>query len=167
MSPPPFVDAAAVPSLEPDAGPYPHVFVYGTLRQGERNDIAQAARSLGLAPPPCLGTCWVHGELVDLGTYPGLVWASADNPAGHAVLGEVYAINSRLEAKLDEIESVYPAGQGGSGNEYAKHRVHTPWGDALVYVLAPEVARGKVRLRGGDWVAYRRAIAPDAGSNLG
>jgi gamma-glutamylcyclotransferase (GGCT)/AIG2-like uncharacterized protein YtfP len=129
------------------------VLVYGTLRAGERNDIAKAAASVGLAVPACVGTCWVRGHLHDLGRYPGLVWA-ADGPP---VVAEVYPLLPRLEAKLDEIESLDPAAQGGASDEYAKHRVLTPWGEALVYLMNPRYAKGHPAITGGDWVAYRRA----------
>lgn len=144
---------AATPSLQPDAGSFDLVFVYGTLRAGERNDIALAARSVGLDPPPCLGRCQMLGRMHDLGSYPGVVFQAN----GGAVLGEVYPLSAALERKLDEIESLYPLAVGGASDEYAKHRVDTPWGEALVYLLNPSYAEGRPVITGGDWVSYRLA----------
>ncbi len=145
-------ELAALPDPTPWPGPYERVLVYGTLRAGERNDIALAAASVWVDAPVPLGTCWVRGHLYDLGRYPGLVWHADGMP----VLGEVYPINPRLELKLDEIESLYPAAQGGASDEYAKHRVQTPWGEALVYLMNPRYTLGRVPIATGDWVRHRQ-----------
>lgn len=49
------------------------VFVYGTLRAGEVNDIREAAARNEIAEPNLLGTATVRGHLFDFGSYPGLV----------------------------------------------------------------------------------------------
>jgi gamma-glutamylcyclotransferase (GGCT)/AIG2-like uncharacterized protein YtfP len=43
------------------------VFVYGTLRAGEVNDIRAAATRHGIAPPTLIGTASVRGRLFDFG----------------------------------------------------------------------------------------------------
>ncbi|MFP3186070.1 MAG: gamma-glutamylcyclotransferase family protein, partial [Paraburkholderia sp.] len=48
------------------------VFVYGTLRAGEINDISQAAARHDIAEPTLLGATTVRGYLFDFGAYPGL-----------------------------------------------------------------------------------------------
>jgi gamma-glutamylcyclotransferase (GGCT)/AIG2-like uncharacterized protein YtfP len=76
-----------------------HVFVYGTLRRGDRNDINH------LNPPPqWLGYGTVRGDLFDYGRHPGLVLRD-DGPQ---VLGEVYLCEPALIKVLDEIELNYP-----------------------------------------------------------
>ena len=50
-----------------------HVFVYGTLRAGEANDISVAAARNGIAAPTLVGTASLRGRLFDFGSYPGMV----------------------------------------------------------------------------------------------
>src|SRR5512142_3139353 len=72
------------------------VFVYGTLRRGERNDIAR------YRPPPLfVGPTSIDGCLYDLGAYPGIVLGG-----GGRVVGEVYRITAAVEAALDVLEEV-------------------------------------------------------------
>jgi gamma-glutamylcyclotransferase (GGCT)/AIG2-like uncharacterized protein YtfP len=83
---------------QPVTGPV-HLFVYGTLRRGDRNDITR------LEPAPTLlGFGTVRGRLFDFGNYPGIVLSEA----GEQVLGEVYAAAPALIPVLDEIEMLYP-----------------------------------------------------------
>ncbi|MDH0093042.1 gamma-glutamylcyclotransferase [Achromobacter mucicolens] len=44
-----------------------YVFVYGTLRAGEINDLARAAARRGLPPAIHVGAASVPGMLVDFG----------------------------------------------------------------------------------------------------
>ncbi len=39
-----------------------HVFVYGTLRAGEANDLRVAAAKRGIPEPELLGTAMLHGR---------------------------------------------------------------------------------------------------------
>ena len=107
------------------------VFVYGTLRRGQPNHG-------WLEGAPCLGECRTAPRypLVDLGPYPML-----GRGGRTAVLGEVYAINRRLLARLDVLED-YP-------RDYHRALIATPWGRAWVYLRQrPPAGR---RLSGGDW----------------
>lgn len=122
------------------------VFVYGTLRQGERNDITQ------LKPAPrFVGPASLPGTLYHLGAYPGLRLASA-NAAAVAVVGEVYAIAPALEARLDEIEGILPQG----GGEYARRECLVELAGeqllCLVYEINPERVRDQPVIAHGDWV---------------
>ena len=140
--------------------PTRHVFVYGTLRQGEQRDInllKPAARWVGRAS--------VEGVLYDLGSYPGLVLGIDQHPGQKKVRGEVYQITAELEHLLDEIEGVAPRPSG----EYAKREllVHlTSAGTSdesrlghavpcLVYEVTQERVAGRAVISGGDWVDYR------------
>ena len=78
------------------------VFVYGTLRAGEINDISEAAARHDIAEPTLIGTATVRGRLFDFGAYPGLVLDEAGSP----VRGDVYEIDPDLVAVLDEIEEI-------------------------------------------------------------
>lgn len=132
------------------------VFVYGTLRRGEVNDINR------LRPAPrLLGHATLRGVLYDLGAYPGLQLSSSKAgdrrpPPFTDVAGEVYAIDAALEAVLDEIEEVFPQQSG----EYLKRRCHVLLNgqshQVLLYEIAPDRVEGRVVIEGGDWVAYRK-----------
>lgn len=83
-----------------------YVFVYGTLRRGDSNDINKL-----LPAPVWLGYGTVRGTLYDFGDYPGIVLAdeaSAADQNSQLVLGEVYRANPALIPVLDDIEMLYP-----------------------------------------------------------
>lgn len=119
-----------------------HVFVYGTLRRGEVNDITR------LRPAPrFVGDAHVAGLLYDLGPYPGLRLGGSGR-----VQGEVYAITMALERQLDVIEEVAPVPSG----EYTRQQIDVVVAgqvlNCLVYEIAAERVRGRAPLPGGDWL---------------
>ena len=124
-----------------------HVFVYGTLREGEVRDINRL-----LPAPRRLGTARVPGALYHLGEYPGLLPSETCS-----VYGEVYEISAELERLLDEIEEVWPQPSG----EYRKReqlvRLDETGIDILciVYEIAADRIPGMPVIAGGDWVLYR------------
>lgn len=73
-----------------------YVFVYGTLRNGEANDIGHAAARHGIAAPTLLGAVALPGELYDFGTYPGMIAGSAGKSL---VWGDVYEVDDQLDRK--------------------------------------------------------------------
>jgi gamma-glutamylcyclotransferase (GGCT)/AIG2-like uncharacterized protein YtfP len=124
-----------------------YVFVYGTLRRGEANDINR------LWPMPrFVGQGVIAGVMYHLGAYPGVLLGP-----GGTVTGEVYEIGPALERKLDEIEEIYPQ----QSDEYVKREVRVTLGerqlDCLVYEINASYLRGKPVIASGDWVAARRA----------
>ncbi|QSN60266.1 gamma-glutamylcyclotransferase [Caballeronia sp. M1242] len=137
-----------------------YVFVYGTLRAGEINDINRAAERSGIAAPQWIGTAHVRGRLYDFGAYPGLV---LDEEGGTPVKGDVYRIEDALVAVLDEIEEVYPGVEG----LFRAHRLHVDVEldgeathvDCLIYPVAASAVQELPRIEGGDWVAHRAARA--------
>ena len=118
-----------------------HVFVYGTLRCGERNDIARYRPS-----PLFVGPASIDGCLYDLGAYPGLVLG-----AGGRVVGEVYRITAAVEASLDILEEVKADGSG----EYRRREVPVVVAgralNCLVYEIHPERLSGRPVIASGDW----------------
>ncbi len=122
----------------------PHVFVYGTLRSGGRNDIARYRPS-----PVRLGETSIDGTLYDLGAYPGIVLGGAGR-----VAGEVYAIDPAVEAALDVLEEVADDDSG----EYIKRRVRVEvsgqWVDCLVYEIHPSRIADRRVIQSGDWIAH-------------
>jgi len=124
-----------------------HVFVYGTLRRGGRNDIAR------FRPDPIhVADAAIAGTLYDLGAYPGLVL----NGRGR-VLGEIYRIEPEVEAALDVLEEVADDDSG----EYIKRRVTVDAGtrqfECLVYEIHPARIGGQAVIGSGDWIAHAAA----------
>ena len=138
----------------PDTTPPPcHVFVYGTLRRGDDNDIT------GLVPAPrYVGDAVIAGVMYHLGAYPGVTLAQPsagqDGVTGQ-IIGEVYAIQPALERKLDEIEMIYPQQR----DEYFKRDIKVTVGgqklDCIVYEINPAYVQDKPVIASGDWVKDR------------
>ena len=122
-----------------------HVFVYGTLRRGDDNDITR------LKPEPVfVGSAVITGTLYDLGAYPGIQLGGEG-----LVHGEVYAIALELEEQLDEIEELYPQQR----DEYFKRIVPVAVQErtfaCIVYEINPKYVVGRAILPGGDWARER------------
>lgn len=128
------------------------IFVYGTLRRGEINDLSRAASRAGLPPPRLLGPARVPGRLVDFGDWPGLL---PDGPG--TVLGDLYEVDPSLVPLTDGIEEYTP----GAPCCFVRRPVtaQTSGGpvDCQYYPIDPAF-RGAARDMPGDeydWVAYR------------
>jgi gamma-glutamylcyclotransferase (GGCT)/AIG2-like uncharacterized protein YtfP len=136
-----------------------HVFVYGTLRAGETNDINSAAEKHGIALPQLIGAAYVQGRLFDFGNYPGLVLDAGGAP----IRGDVYLIEDALIPVLDEIEEVYPGVEG----LFRPHRFHVDVVlqnaqtrlDCLIYPVGETAVTGLQRIESGDWVKHRATRA--------
>ena len=126
--------------------PTRHVFVYGTLRRGGRNDINRL-----LPAPRYVGMGEVKGKLYHIDWYPGLTLGGEE---AVTVIGEVYQITPGLEAVLDEIEEIVP----GEASEYFKRHlaveVHGRPVQCLVYEINTERVRGKQTIGHGDWILF-------------
>lgn len=128
--------------------PYPknrHVFVYGTLRRGDANDITK------LNPAPIyIGNSQISGSMYHLGGYPGITLGGENT-----IIGEIYAITEPLERLLDGIESEYPA----QTDEYAKRDIQVALNQQLlnciVYEINEAYVQGKPRIMSGDWIKSR------------
>ena len=123
-----------------------HVFVYGTLRCGDDNDITR------LKPEPVfVGSAVITGTLYDLGAYPGirLDWEGL-------VQGEVYAIAPELEVQLDEIEELYPQQRDEYFKRIVPVAVQGRTFACIVYEINPKYVIGRAILPGGDWARERR-----------
>lgn len=131
---------------ETSANPVRHVFVYGTLRRGDDNDITR------LRPPPTfVGTAVIAGTMFDLGAYPGVRLGDSGR-----VLGEVYAISPELEAVLDEIEAVYPQQRDEYFRRVIPVAVQGRTLPCIVYEINPQYVIDRRVLSGGDWVRERQ-----------
>jgi gamma-glutamylcyclotransferase (GGCT)/AIG2-like uncharacterized protein YtfP len=129
-----------------------HVFVYGTLRAGEVNDIGEAATQRSIARPTLIGEASVRGHLFDFGTYPGFV----PDAAGVNVKGDVYRIDEALFAVLDEIERVYPGEEGLFMPREVTVEVDGAAIACRYYPVARDAVKGLPEIGSGDWVAFRR-----------
>lgn len=129
-----------------------YVFVYGTLRAGEVNDIRVAAAQNRIAPPKLIGTTSVRGRLFDFGSYPGMFV----DPAAAPIVGDVYEIDDALIAVLDEIEEVYPGVEGLFHAREVNVDVDGARVQCRFYPVARESVKGLPEIHTGDWVAHRQ-----------
>jgi gamma-glutamylcyclotransferase (GGCT)/AIG2-like uncharacterized protein YtfP len=120
------------------------VFVYGTLRKGQRNDI-----NLYQPQPLYMGSTWVKGQLYSRGWYPGIRLGGEQK-----VLGEVYQVSAQLLAQLDELEEVAPVPSG----EYQRIQIKVECaGQQLlceIYELSAHCAAQSTVIEEGDWVKF-------------
>lgn len=123
------------------------MFVYGTLRRGDDNDI-----NLLTPTPHFVGAGRVGGVMYHLGDYPGVL---LNNSLEYNIVGEVYAITPELEKVLDEIEMIYPQ----QHDEYKKRNVDALVGErqisCLFYEINAAYTVGKPVIFSGDWVKGR------------
>lgn len=155
-----------------------HVFVYGTLRQGEINDIALAAARHGLAAPQFVGHASVPGALYDFGDWPGLlpgrhendgeslsttstmaasVGDESDSDSAHAlaVNGDVYLIDPALLPILDAIEGIRDDGREAFYRDECAVSLDRRQLCCLYYPVDASSVEGRQRIECGDWVAHR------------
>lgn len=133
-----------------------YVFVYGTLRAGEINDLAQAAARRGLPPARHVGPATVPGMLVDFGDWPGLP-PVAD---GRRVLGDIYEVDPALVALMDEIEEYAPDRPGCFVRRPVLARPLAPDAAPVAceyYPINPAWRGTATDIDGDDWVTYRQA----------
>ena len=118
------------------------VFVYGTLRIGQRNDI-----NLKTPQPLFMGMASVKGQLYSRGWYPGIRLGGEQ-----WVQGEVYDISPALLAQLDVLEEVAPVPSG----EYQRVTVEVLCGEQKlvceIYELSREFAERSQLLDQGNWL---------------
>ena len=118
------------------------VFVYGTLRKGQRNDI-----NFFHPQPHYIGTAWVKGQLYSRGWYPGIRLNGEQ-----AVTGEVYKVSAQVLAQLDTLEEVAPVPSG----EYQRVQMEVQCAgqplDCEIYELSADFAAQSTPIAEGDWV---------------
>lgn len=127
-----------------------HVFVYGTLRSGEANDIQEVARRHRIATPEYVGLSSVTGYLHDCGSYPCL----ALDDKGSSVVGEVYRIVPELLPFLDEIEEFFPGRKSLFERKETVVNVEGRNVHCYLYIADPRAFEKSPRIVGGDWVRY-------------
>jgi gamma-glutamylcyclotransferase (GGCT)/AIG2-like uncharacterized protein YtfP len=124
-----------------------HVFVYGTLRRGGRNDINRL-----LPTPRYVGMGEVKGHLYHFDWYPGLALGGDE---AVTVVGEVYEVAPALEAVLDAIEGL----EAGAQSEYFKRELDIEVEGrplpCFLYEINPVRVQGRERIGHGDWILFR------------
>lgn len=128
------------------------IFVYGTLRRGEINDLSMAAARAGLPAPEYVASATVRGRLYDFGDWPGLL----PDPDGAAIVGDVYRIERALLPMLDAIEEYDPV----NGSCFVRREVRlTVAGkeiDCHYYPIDPAHIGDAIRTEATDWIAHRK-----------
>ena len=125
-----------------------YVFVYGTLRRGEANEITQ------LTPTPIwIGHGAIAGTMFHIDSYPGVALGGTT-----PVVGEVYGVEPALEARMDQIETEFP----GRPDEYIKREVQiTVDGkafDCFMYEMVAKYTVGMPIIASGDWSMDKGAM---------
>ncbi|MEX3983871.1 carboxyltransferase domain-containing protein [Paraburkholderia sp. EG287A] len=118
------------------------IFVYGTLKRGQRQDLARYSPA-----PVFLGEGWVSGRLYDLGHCPALVLDEAAGP----VFGEVWA----LEAELFEALDRYEAECGDFHLSRGAVHTHNGTEEMVIYEIGAKEKLPSEPMPGGRWPAER------------
>jgi gamma-glutamylaminecyclotransferase len=106
------------------------VFVYGTLKRGQRNDhYLHAAEFVGHFTTTSIYSMFVFDD------YPAVSLHGR-----HAIRGEIYHVSDDQFRLLDELEW-YP-------DFYQRIEIPTDFGDAWMYVVGHELCRGKQQIAG-------------------
>lgn len=125
-----------------------YLFVYGTLRKSP-SPRAASAHSRFLSDAIYCGTACITGYLYSLGNYPAFVF---NENSLSLVKGEIYQIDEKTMAILDEYEEIDPQ---NPNNEYQRCKldITTDQGQAIsVWVyLMNQKPDGKELIESGDW----------------
>src|SRR5699024_9670008 len=128
-----------------------NVFVYGTLRKGERN-------AYHLNDETCLHEqAWVNGSLYDTERGYPVIFLNKDGDASHKVYGEIYDINDKTLKVLDDLEGFVP---GNPDNLYERTHVtaYTDQSgtveDVITYVAGNTLKYAERNISLGDWNVY-------------
>jgi gamma-glutamylaminecyclotransferase len=114
------------------------VFVYGTLRRGEVNHhlLAQEHFVAEARTEPCF-------ELFDLGPFPAMSTGGQT-----AVLGEIYAVDEAMLARLDRLE--------GHPSFYQRTQIRLEDGQEVqTYLMDRARMRDRALIPSGDWRAHQ------------
>jgi len=106
------------------------VFVYGTLKQGQRNyHFVRDAEFVGQ-----FATASIY-SMYEFGDYPAVC-----QHGRHAIEGEIYLVTDHQFQMLDDLEW-YP-------HFYQRIEIPTPHGDAWMYIVRVELCHDKKQLPG-------------------
>lgn len=133
------------------------IFVYGTLRKGERADLSSGFYSYGV---DYIDRDKINGNLYHLGAFPGVREATNLQPYTSdmpTITGEVFRIRDQsIIALLDAYEGYRSADP--TGGLYNRQQVLTEDGRKVwVYIYNHPVIEEQ-RIPGGDWCKNRDTV---------
>lgn len=133
------------------------IFVYGTLRSGERADLRKQAHNFGVS---FIGLDKINGELFHLGSFPGVkATCGGFDRSRPIVVGELFKIkNPSIIALLDAYEG-YDAEKPWAGLynriQTGTEKGRTAWVYTYNGLCIPEQ-----KIESGDWCRNRQTSAP-------
>jgi gamma-glutamylcyclotransferase (GGCT)/AIG2-like uncharacterized protein YtfP len=119
------------------------LFVYGTLRKGERADLSRSSHSMCV---DFVGEDRINGEMYNLGWYPGLKTTTREfvKPDEPIVEGDVFRIRSSSVVPFLDAYEGYP-------NLYNRIETRTASGKVVwVYTYNHAVSESQL-VRAGNW----------------
>lgn len=131
------------------------LFIYGTLRQGERSDLRKQAHNFEV---DFISRDKINGRMYHIGSFPGVKDVSLRfDDMGPIVVGEVFRLRSQaIIAILDAYEG-YDADNPSQGL-FDRCQVHTERGRlAWVYIYNARV-RSEQLIESGDWCRNRQTL---------
>jgi gamma-glutamylcyclotransferase (GGCT)/AIG2-like uncharacterized protein YtfP len=126
------------------------IFVYGTLRRGQRADLQKQQHNFGVT---FCGEDRINGLMYHLGAYPGLKLLSERvfTPEFPVICGELFRIRETAMVAIMDAYEGYDADNPSQGL-YNRHQVVTEGGrTAWVYCYNFPVTSDQL-IESGDWV---------------
>ena len=122
------------------------IFVYGTLRRGERADLGKKASNFGVVP---VGLDEINGRMYHMGAFPAVKAESGEFDSSKPVVtGEVFLVtDTSIMAVLDAYEG-YP-------NLYTRLKTSTRGGRLVWVYVFPHPTTEDQLIIGGDWCRNR------------
>lgn len=132
------------------------IFVYGTLRHGERADLSRQQHQFGVT---YIGEDAINGDLYHLGSFPGVKAKGGEFEDGKpCVFGEVFRV---LETSIIAILDAYEGYDADNPQHGLYNRIQTETAQGRivwVYIYNPRVLEEQ-RIESGDWVKNRETSA--------
>jgi len=124
------------------------IFVYGTLKRGERNECVWPHR------PDAIKAGTVAGRLYDMGAFPAMVLPAEGEECNDRVEGEVWSFSNAAEwgavlARLDRLEGYRNDGKG----LYKRNYVQVDVGGRTIPALAYNMTEERMRSWNGTPIA--------------
>jgi gamma-glutamylcyclotransferase (GGCT)/AIG2-like uncharacterized protein YtfP len=129
------------------------IFVYGTLRQGERADLRKQSHNFDVS---FISKDKINGKMYHIGSFPGVKNVNSRfDPNDPTVIGEVFKIRgTSIVALLDAYEG-YNADKPSEGH-FDRCQVKTERGRLVwVYTYNPKVFPEQL-IESGDWCRNRQ-----------
>lgn len=125
------------------------IFVYGTLRRGERADLSKGQHNFGVT---FLGDDLVSGKLYHLGGYPGVkdVPDAFDWDASYHVVGEIFLIREQAIVSIMDAYEGYDDEVPERGLYNRKQTVTADGRTVWIYTYNGRVTPDQL-IETGDW----------------